>query len=117
MPSSITRRQFVAAASTPLMAGPVRRPNFIFITSDDHHFQCLGAAGNPHIRTPNLDSLASRGVFFSNGQISTAQCAPSRGILLSGLETFQSGLLSNGQTRFREGIGPTVIEQLRRDGY
>jgi arylsulfatase A-like enzyme len=118
MISRVTRRQFIATSSAaPLVAATTRRPNFIFITSDDHHFQCFGAAGNPHIRTPNLDRLASRGILFSNGQISTAQCAPSRGILLTGLETFQSGLLSNGQTHFRQGIEPTVIEQLRRAGY
>jgi choline-sulfatase len=99
------------------MGAPQDRPNIVFILSDDHHYQCFGAAGNPHIHTPNLDRLASRGVFFSNGQISTPQCNPSRGILLSGLETYQNGLLSNGQTAFREGLGPTVIEQLRRGGY
>jgi arylsulfatase A-like enzyme len=113
----LSRRDFTAAAAAPLFAAPRRRPNFVIITSDDHHYQCFGAAGNPHIRTPNLDRLASRGAFFSNAQISTAQCAPSRGVLMSGLETVQSGLLSNGQLSYRDGIGPTVIEQLRRDGY
>jgi arylsulfatase A-like enzyme len=37
--------------------------------------------------------------------------------MLSGLETYQSGLLSNGATAFREGLGPTAVEQLRRSGY
>ena len=114
---SLSRRQFGAAAVAPLFTAAKPRPNFIFITSDDHHFQSLGTAGNPHIRTPNLDALARRGVYFSNGQISTPQCTPSRGILLSGLETYQNGLLSNGQTAFRRDFAPTVIEQLRRAGY
>lgn len=110
------RRTFLAS-TVSAWAAPPRRPNFVFLFSDDHHFQCLGAAGNPHIHTPNLDRLASRGLLFTNAQISTAQCAPSRGVLLSGLETVQNGLISNGQTSFRPNVGPAAIEQLRRAGY
>ncbi len=115
-----TRRELLAgaaAAARPLLTAAGRQPNIVFLLSDDHHFQGLAAAGNPHIQTPNLDRLAKRGVLFTNGLASTSQCCPSRGILLSGLETYQSGLLSNGQKRFREGLGTPVMEQLRRGGY
>jgi len=116
----MNRRQWIQSASG-LAAAPAlaqsQRPNFIFLFSDDHHYQCLGVNGNPKIRTPHLDALARRGVNFVNGQITTSQCAPSRGVCLSGLETYQSGLLSNGQTGFRPGYGPTVVEQMRRSGY
>ncbi len=111
---SLTRRDLLAGAAA-LAAAP--KPNILFLFSDDHHYQCLGTAGNPHIRTPNLDRLAARGVNFVNGTISTAQCCPSRGVMLSGLETYQSGLLSNGSKQFRPGRGPTVVEQLRQGGY
>lgn len=117
MSNACTRRELLAVPAASLLAARSERPNILFILSDDHHYQGLGAAGNPNIHTPNLDRLASRGVNFSNAQISTSQCAPSRGVLLSGLETYQNGLISNGQIRFREGLGPTVIEQLRRSGY
>ncbi|MDX1983222.1 MAG: sulfatase-like hydrolase/transferase, partial [Bryobacteraceae bacterium] len=112
----LTRRALLGA---PLAAAAAAkpRPNIIFLFSDDHHFQCLGANGNPNIRTPHLDRLAAEGVNFTNAIISTSQCCPSRGIVLSGLETFQSGLISNGQTSFRPGIGPSVVEQLRTSGY
>ncbi|MBI3279356.1 MAG: sulfatase-like hydrolase/transferase [Acidobacteria bacterium] len=114
----LTRRELLAGVAANRVAGAAeRRPNIVFILSDDHHYQCFGAAGNPHIRTPNLDRLAARGVHFTNTVVSTTQCAPSRGILLSGLETYQNGLHSNGALQFREGIGPTVIEQLRQAGY
>lgn len=116
-PTEFTRRQWLASAAVPLLAAQKQRPNILFLISDDHHFQCLGAAGNPHIQTPNLDRLASRGVHFTNGIISTPQCAPSRGILLSGLESYQTGLESNGRLEFRAGIGPTAVEQMRRSGY
>jgi len=111
----LTRRQFLASAA--LAAQPAPRPNIVFIVSDDHHYQCLGAAGNPYISTPRLDQLAARGVNFTHGIVSTPQCGPSRGILLSGLESYQNGLISNGQLAFKPGLGPTVVEQLRRSGY
>ncbi|MBL8235256.1 MAG: hypothetical protein JNL98_42540, partial [Bryobacterales bacterium] len=47
----LSRRQFLAAAA--LQSSP--RPNIVFLCSDDHHYQCLGANGNPYIATPNLD--------------------------------------------------------------
>ncbi|MCX6635939.1 MAG: sulfatase-like hydrolase/transferase [Acidobacteria bacterium] len=81
---TFTRRQWLASAASPLAAAAGNRPNIVFLISDDHHFQCLGAAGNPHIQTPNLDRIASRGALFTNALISTPQCAPSRGILLRG---------------------------------
>ena len=113
----LTRRELLVSTSAAFFAAPEGRPNILFVISDDHHFQCLGAAGNPHIQTPHLDRLASRGVYFTDALISTSQCAPSRGVLLSGLESYQSGLESNGRTAFREGIGPSVVEQMRRAGY
>lgn len=107
-------RTLAAAPLAPSRQGP---PNIVFIFTDDHHWQCLGANGNPHIHTPHLDRLASRGVNFINGVVTTSQCAPSRGVMLSGLETYQNGLLSNGQTWFRPGFGPTIVEQMRRADY
>ncbi len=109
----LSRRQFLAAAALQTAA----RSNIVFVCSDDHHYQCLGAAGNPYISTPRLDALAARGVQFTHGIISTPQCGPSRGILLSGLESYQNGLRSNGALDFRPGLGPTAVEQLRRSGY
>ncbi|MBK7926680.1 MAG: sulfatase-like hydrolase/transferase [Bryobacterales bacterium] len=119
----LNRRQFTGAAAGAAITGAgmaqsgARKPNIVFIFSDDHHYQCLGAAGNPHIQTPNLDRLAAHGVNFTHAMISTSQCCPSRGVMLSGLETYQSGLQSNGYTAFKPGYPPTVIEQLRRSGY
>jgi arylsulfatase A-like enzyme len=115
--SPITRRSLLAGAAAPWLSATARRPNFLFILSDDHHFQCLGAAGNPHIQTPNLDRLATRGVLFRNAIISTAQCAPSRGVLMSGRESSNNGMLSNGSQSFRPDLGLTVVEQARRSGY
>lgn len=113
----LTRREWLASTPAAPLAAAASKPNIVFIFSDDHHFQCMGAMGNPHIHTPNLDQLARDGVMFTNGIISTSQCAPSRGIMLTGLETYQTGLISNGQTAFQKKVNPTAIEQLRDAGY
>ena len=116
-PSGLSRRSFLCAGAAAPLGAAAAKPNLVVMFRDAQHWQCLAANGNPHILTPNLDRLAARGVNFTNGLITTSQCAPSRGIMLSGLETFQSGLLSNGQTSFRPGRGPTAVEQLRTSGY
>jgi arylsulfatase A-like enzyme len=112
-----SRRQFLTAPAAPLLLGASKPPNILFIFTDDHHYQCFGAAGNPHIRTPNMDRLAARGVHFTNAVVSTSQCAPSRGVILSGRESYQTGLRSNGATSYSGDAGPAVVEQLRRGGY
>ncbi len=113
----LTRRQLLLTSLAAPLRSANAKPNIVFVFSDDHHFQCLGAAANPHIHTPNLDRLAKEGVLFTNGVISTSQCAPSRGIMLTGREIYQTGLISNGQIFFQKNVKPTAIEQLREAGY
>ncbi len=67
------------------------RPNIVFIISDDHRWDALGAAGNTKIKTPVLDRLAREGVYFRQATIHVSQCAPSRATLLTGLSPHQSG--------------------------
>jgi arylsulfatase A-like enzyme len=70
-------------------------PNILFILSDDHRWDGLGAAGNPHVRTPNLDRLAAEGVHFLQATMHTPQCSPGRAQLLTGLPPHQNGWYSN----------------------
>jgi len=69
------------------------KPNILFIVADDQRADALGCAGNPYIRTPNIDSLASRGTRFTNSYIMGghhgAISAPSRAMMLSGLNLFR----------------------------
>jgi len=64
---------------------PARRPNLVFILSDDQRFDTMGCAGNRVIRTPNMDALARDGVRFKNAFVTTPICAASRATLLTGL--------------------------------
>jgi arylsulfatase A-like enzyme len=73
-----------AAAAGALSAAETPRPNIVLILADDMGYGDLGCYGCPDIRTPNIDSLAKRGVrltsFYSNGP----ECTPTRTGLLTG---------------------------------
>ncbi|MEX2400473.1 MAG: sulfatase-like hydrolase/transferase [Rhodothermales bacterium] len=68
------------------------RPNVLLIFTDDHRADALGAAGNPYIRTPALDSLAGTGFRMRNAYVMGghhgAVCAPSRAMLMTGRSLF-----------------------------
>ncbi len=70
-----------------------RRPNVLFLFTDDQRPDGVAALGNPHLKTPILDSLAQRGMVFRNaynlGSNSPAVCQPSRNMLLSGRAYFR----------------------------
>ncbi len=77
--------QVEAALSDP-------RPNILFLFADDQRADTIGAWGNPHIKTPNLDKLVSAGFSFRGNYIyggnSGAVCLPSRAMLMSGKSWF-----------------------------
>ena len=60
------------------------QPNVILFVADDHGTDAIGAYGNPVIKTPNLDQLAAEGVKFTNAYCTSASCAASRSVILSG---------------------------------
>ncbi len=66
------------------------RPNVILIVSDDHG-RDTATYGSPAIATPNLDALAGDGVCFTNAFCTTASCAASRSVILTGLHNHKNG--------------------------
>ncbi len=60
------------------------KPNIILFVSDDHGLDALGCYGNPVIKTPHMDSLAKNGVKFTNAYCTSASCAASRSVILTG---------------------------------
>jgi arylsulfatase A-like enzyme len=56
-------------------------PNVLFITADQWRGDCLGVAGHPVVRTPNLDRLAAGGTSFRRHFAQAAPCGPSRASL------------------------------------
>ena len=60
------------------------RPNIIVIVTDDQRWDCLGVAGHPFLKTPNIDRLAREGAYFRNSFVTLPLCSPSRASLLTG---------------------------------
>ncbi len=61
------------------------KPNIILLVADDHGTDALGCYGNPVIKTPTLDKLATEGVRFTNAFCTSASCSASRSTLLTGM--------------------------------
>ncbi|QEH31626.1 Choline-sulfatase [Aquisphaera giovannonii] len=91
-----------AMAAAARADGPARRPNVLFFYSDDQRADTVAALGNPHIRTPTLDSLARGGValtrVYCNGSLKGgAVCIPSRAMLMTGRSLFRVDEEMKGQ--------------------
>lgn len=76
--------------------GCLRRPNILFLHTDQQRWDALGANGNAQIRTPVLDRLAQRGINFDHCFVQNPVCMPSRISMWSGQYPATLGILSNG---------------------
>ena len=92
-----------------------KRPNIIFIMTDDHSYQTLSAYDDRFIQTPNLDRIAKEGVLFMNSFVANSICAPSRATILTGKYSHKNGQLDN-RTRF-DSSQVTFPKLLRDSGY
>lgn len=54
------------------------RPHVVLVCVDEMRADAMGAAGNPHIDTPNLDDLARGGYHFTRAYSATPTCVPAR---------------------------------------
>ncbi len=94
------------------------RPNIIFVFTDDHAAQAVGAYGgilselNP---TPNIDALAAEGMLFRNAFVTNSICAPSRAVILTGKHTHLNGVRTNA-VRF-DSSQTTFPKLLQSAGY
>lgn len=96
-----------------------RRPNILFLLSDEHSFRFLGhrneTDGGESVETPNLDRLASRGTVFSAAHCQMPLCTPSRLCLLTGREAYEAGAWDNASILHPD--LPTLPATLRDSGY
>ncbi|MGK0255012.1 MAG: arylsulfatase A-like enzyme, partial [Mariniflexile sp.] len=72
-----------------------KRPNIVFIMSDDHAYQAISAYSDHLIKTPNIDRIAKEGMLFSNASVTNSICAPSRATILTGKHTHINGKVDN----------------------
>ncbi|MDE2912299.1 MAG: sulfatase-like hydrolase/transferase [Paracoccaceae bacterium] len=91
------------------------RPNVLMIICDQLRADWLGYAGHPHVRTPNIDTLAARGTRFTNGFVATPVCMPNRASIMTGRMPSVHGLRYNGCTL--PARVNTFVDVLRSGGY
>ena len=73
----------------------VKRPNIVFIMSDDHAYQAISAYNTKLIQTPNIDRIAKEGMLFTNASVTNSICAPSRAVILTGKHSHINGKIDN----------------------
>jgi len=105
------------AAGAPAAGLAGKRPNIIFILSDDQGYGDIAANGNPILKTPNLDRLHHEGVRFSDFHVSPS-CAPTRSALMSGRHEFKNGVTHTILERERMSLQTVTLAQvLKAAGY
>jgi len=92
------------------------RPNFVIMMTDDQRWDAMSCAGNPIIRTPNMDRLAAEGMRFTNMFVTNSLCAPSRATLLTGMYSHSHGVIDNKRRAIPRDI-PILSDYLREAGY
>ncbi|MFA6543831.1 MAG: sulfatase [Limisphaerales bacterium] len=127
-------------ANALLLSAAPAPPNIVMIISDDQHWGDYSFMGHPHIRTPNLDRLASQSLTFTRGYVPASLCCPSLASMITGQYPHQHKVTSNDppippgmkgaefqkSPQFAEGrelmskfieAAPSLPRELARQGY
>ena len=118
---------WLLTACLALGAHAANRPNIVLLVADDWGFSDVGAFGG-EIATPHLDALAQRGMRFTNFHVA-ASCAPTRSMLLTGVDNHKAGIGNLRESMPQEHIGKpgylgslnnnvvTIATLLQNSGY
>jgi len=98
---------------------PATKPiNLLFIMTDQQRWDALGCAGNPVLKTPNLDKLAGQGARFTSFYSACPVCVPARTAMLTGHSIESNHVLGNGDAdRTDAPPFPSFDQILLRNGY
>jgi arylsulfatase A-like enzyme len=116
----IKRLAWTAFLVLACAARGAERPNIIWIFSDDHSYQTIGAYGgrlqalNP---SPNIDRLAREGMRFDRAYVGNSICAPSRATLLTGKHSHMNGKYDNSRGNAFDHDQQQFQKILRKHGY
>jgi arylsulfatase A-like enzyme len=127
-----TRREFLRAAAAvagsiflpAVMRGqePKRRPNVVFILTDDQGAIDVNCYGATDLITPNLDRLAREGTRFTQFYVAAPVCSPSRAAIMTGRYPQRAGLAANASSQPGGGDAMpaeqvTIAEMMKVAGY
>ncbi|MFO7973666.1 MAG: sulfatase [Candidatus Hydrogenedentota bacterium] len=83
------------ARETAYGAERPRRPNVVYLFSDEHRWQSMSFSEMPELHTPNMAALAEQGAEFTNAISNYPVCSPHRAILMTGRWPHQQGVIDN----------------------
>jgi len=92
-----------------------KKPNILFIMTDDHASHAMSCYGSKINKTPNLDRIANEGMRFTNSFCTNSICAPCRAVILTGKYSHINGVKDNRQ-KF-DGSQQTFPKLLQKAGY
>lgn len=92
-----------------------KKPNILFVFSDQHRFCDMSCAGNADVQTPNMDALAREGAYYMAAYSNCPLCVPARGSLLTGLHALKHGAAANDLPVKTD--TESVADVLNRAGY
>jgi arylsulfatase A-like enzyme len=107
-----------ASSQAETSAPGEKRPNIVFIFSDDHAYQAISAYNDPRrlLETPQIDRLAREGMRFDRCVVPNSICGPSRASVLTGKYSHRNGFYNNTNSRF-DGSQTTFPKLLQAAGY
>ncbi len=98
------------------MSESKQKPNILWLCTDQQRYDTIGALGNPHVDTPNLDKLVARGVAFERTYCQSPICTPSRASFLTGMYASSVRVNRNGIPSFPD-FPPLMTKTLADNGY
>src|SRR5882757_6108748 len=121
--TSIDRRAFgqgvlgslLSRAGTLRARTPSRRPNVLFVMSDEWRAQAAGYMGDPNAQTPTVDRFARESINFQQAIAGCSVCCPARGSLITGQYPLTNGVYINDIPLQPKGL--TLGEAFREAGY
>ena len=105
----------VSACSSNKAKEEVKRPNIIFMMTDDHTTQAMSCYGGRLLQTPNMDRIANEGIRMDNCYAVNALSGPSRACILTGKFSHINGFTDNASTF--DGNQQTFPKLLQSAGY
>jgi len=104
-----------SCASQKAQKRPGKKPNILFLFSDDHAVQAISAYGSKINKTPNIDRIGNEGIILDRCFCCNSICAPSRAAILTGKHSHANGLMTNLNTF--DGSQQTFPKLMQADGY
>lgn len=93
----------------------MKKPNVVYVFADQWRAQAVGYAGDPNVKTPNIDKLSKESVNFSNTISGCPICTPYRASLLTGQNPLTTGLFMNDLCLSNDAV--SIAEAYASSGY